>query len=195
MFPFLFIRTTRGRESPFIAWHPYRFHPPHLFRALRGLPVQPPCALAGRLHPISALAQRIFRLVVARLGGSAATRGSLTVLRSMLNSTLLAASRIFCLGVKTIFGVLRASATVTSSGVSIILEGTTRRNEPSSARSTLMPSVMASHTTLERLMRAFLTSPSDSEVSRTMRSMSILFVKYCCVLGWAKYTVSAALSI
>ena len=39
----------------------------------------------------------------------------------MLNSTALAASRIFCLGVKVIFGVLRASATVTSSGESIIL--------------------------------------------------------------------------
>ena len=39
--------------------------------------MQPPCALASRLHPISALAQRIFRLVVARLGGSAAARGCL----------------------------------------------------------------------------------------------------------------------
>ena len=44
------------------------FTAPHLFRALHGLPVQPPCALAGRLHPIPALAQRIFRFVFARLG-------------------------------------------------------------------------------------------------------------------------------
>ena len=77
------------------------------------------------------------------------------------------------------------SATVTSAAESIILEGTTTRKLPNSARSTLMPNCMASHTTLERLMRAFFTSPSDSEVSRTMRSMSILFVKYCWLLGWA----------
>ena len=38
---------------------------------------QSPCALAGRLYPIPALAQRIFRLAFVRLGGSAAARGSL----------------------------------------------------------------------------------------------------------------------
>ena len=70
-----------------------------------------------------------------------------------------------------------------SAGVSIILEGTTRRNEPSSAKSTLMPSCRASHTTLERLTRAFFTSPSDSEVSRTMRSTTMSLVSFCCDLG------------
>ena len=39
--------------------------------------MQPPCGCASRLQPISSLAQRIFRLVLARLGGSAATRGCL----------------------------------------------------------------------------------------------------------------------
>ena len=45
----------------------------------------------------------------------------------ILNSTALAASRIFCLGVKTIFGVFSAFATVTSSGVSIIVSSALTR--------------------------------------------------------------------
>ena len=34
MFPFLFIRTTRGREPPFIARHPYRFHRPPFVQSI-----------------------------------------------------------------------------------------------------------------------------------------------------------------
>ena len=59
--------------------------------------------------------------------------------RSMLSSTALAASLIAFFGVNVIFGVFNAPLTVTSSGVSIILDDTVRRNEPNSAKSTLMP--------------------------------------------------------
>lgn len=65
---------------------------------------------------MSALAQRIFRFAFVRLGGNAAPVEDFTLPLSILSPTTLAASRIFCLGVKTIFGVLRASSTVTSSG-------------------------------------------------------------------------------
>lgn len=40
-----------------------------------------------------------------------------------------------------------------------------------------------------RLMSALLTSPAEREVSRTIRSTTILFVRCCCDTGWAKYTV------
>ena len=46
---------------------------------------------------------------------------------SILNSTALAASRIFCLGVKTIFGVFSASFTVTSAAESIIVSSALTR--------------------------------------------------------------------
>ena len=63
------------------------------------------------------------------------------------------------------------------------------RNEPRSAKSTLWPNSRPSRTIAPRLMRALLTSPADSEVSRTIRSTTILFVRCCCETGWAKYTV------
>ena len=46
---------------------------------------------------------------------------------SILNSTALAASRIFCLGVKTIFGVFSASFTMTSAAESIIVSSALTR--------------------------------------------------------------------
>ena len=101
---------------------------------------QSPCALAGRLYPIPALAQRIFRLAFVRLGGSAAARGSL-------------------------HGAAVDAQFRRIGGVAHLLLG--------------------GEDDFRGGVRAFFTSPSDSEVSRTMRSMSILFVKYCCVLGWA----------
>ena len=104
------------------------------------------------------------------------------------SSTDFAAERMVALGVKIIFGFFRLSA-VTSASVSIILAGTTMRNEPRSAKSTLCPNSRASRTIAPRLMRALLTSPAESEVSRTMRSPTILFVRCCCETGCAKYTV------
>lgn len=47
----------------------------------------------------------------------------------------------------------------------------------------------ASRTMAPRLMSALLTSPAEREVSRTIRSTTILFVRCCCETGWAKYTV------
>ncbi len=47
----------------------------------------------------------------------------------------------------------------------------------------------ASRTMAPRLMSALLTSPAEREVSRTIRSTTILFVRCCCDTGWAKYTV------